>query len=173
MHNEMRVVNEAGQDVKPGEIGEIVQKGLTVMKGYFNMPEATLETFKDGWLHTGDLATVDEDGFMYIKDRKKDMIISGAENIYPVEIEQVLYSHPKVLEAAVIGVPDEKWGESVRAVIALKPGQKMTAEEVIEYCKENLASYKKPRSVIFLEQLPRNPAGKVLKTVLREHYGKP
>ncbi len=172
IHNEMRVMNEAGKDVKPGEVGEIVQKGLTVMKGYFNNPEATRESFKDGWLLTGDLATVDEDGFMYIKDRKKDMIISGAENIYPVEVEQVLYSHPKVLEAAVIGVPDEKWGESVQAVVALKPGQKMTAEEVIDYCKENLASYKKPRSVIFVDSLPRNPAGKVLKTQLREQYGK-
>lgn len=172
VHNDMRVVNESGEDVKPGEVGEIIQKDLTVMKGYFNDPEATAETLKNGWLHTGDLATVDEDGFMYIKDRKKDMIISGAENIYPVEIEQVLYSHPKILEAAVIGLPDEKWGETVRAVIALKKGEKMTPEEVIDFCKENLASYKKPRSVIFVDSLPRNPAGKVLKTMLREEYGK-
>ncbi len=173
IHNEMKVINEAGQDVKPGEVGEIVQKGLTVMKGYFNMPEATRDSFKDRWLLTGDLATVDEKGFMYIKDRKKDMIISGAENIYPVEIEQVLTSHPKILEAAVIGIPDEKWGEAVRAIVALKPRQKMTQEEVIDHCKENLASYKKPKSVVFLDSLPRNPSGKVLKTELREKYGKP
>jgi acyl-CoA synthetase (AMP-forming)/AMP-acid ligase II len=173
LHNMMRVVNKAGEDVRPGEVGEIVQKGPTVMKGYFNNPEATRETIKDGWLHTGDLATVDEDGFMYIKGRKKDMIISGAENIYPVEVEQVLHAHPKILEAAVIGVPDKKWGESVRAIVVLKEGQRMTPEEVIAYCKENLASYKKPKSVIFMDRLPRNPSGKVLKTELREKFSGP
>jgi acyl-CoA synthetase (AMP-forming)/AMP-acid ligase II len=170
LHNLIRVVNPAGDDVKPGEVGEIIQKSPTVMKGYFNNPQATAETIQNGWLHTGDLATVDEEGYIYIKDRKKDMIISGAENIYPVEVEQVLQSNPKILEAAVIGVPDEKWGEAVCAVVVLKDGQQMAQEEVIEYCRQNLASYKKPRSVLFVDKLPRNPAGKVLKTTLREQW---
>jgi len=172
LHNLMRVVNKAGEDIRPGEVGEIIQKSPTVMKGYFNNPEATRETIQNGWLRTGDLATVDEDAFIYIKDRKKDMIISGAENIYPVEVEQVLQANPKILEAAVIGVPDEKWGESVHAVVVLKEGKQMAPEEVIEYCKQNLASYKKPRSVIFVDKLPRNPAGKVLKTTLRDQFPK-
>jgi acyl-CoA synthetase (AMP-forming)/AMP-acid ligase II len=171
LHNMIRVINEAGQDIAPGEVGEIIQKSPTVMKGYFHNPEETRETIKNGWLHTGDLATVDEDGFLYIKGRKKDMILSGAENIYPAEVEQVLHYHPKILEAAVIGVPDEKWGEAVRAIVVLKEGQRMTQEEVIDYCKQNLASYKKPRSVIFVDRLPRNPAGKVLKNVLGEKFG--
>ncbi len=170
VHNSMKVVNENGDEVMPGEVGEIIQAGPTVMRGYFNNPQATAETIVNGWLYTGDLATVDEDGFVYIKDRKKDMIISGGENIYPVEIEQVLYMHEKIAEAAVIGVPDDKWGESVLATIVLYPGQEMTSEEVINYCKNNLASYKKPRIVEFVDTLPSNPSGKVLKTELRKQY---
>ena len=167
---DVRVLNEHGEDVKPGEVGELTVKGDTVMKGYWNMPEATADVLKDGRLRTGDLATVDEDGFIYIVDRKKDMIISGGLNIYPREIEDILFEHPAVLEAAVIGVPDEKWGESVKALVVLKPGASCDEDELIAHCKDNLGSYKKPKSVEFVDSLPRNPSGKVLKRVLREKY---
>lgn len=170
LHNVLQVVNKSGEEVRPGEVGEIVQRDFTVMKGYYKRPDDTAQTIRDGWLHTGDLATVDEDGFIYIKGRSKDMIISGAENIYPVEIETVLIGHPKIADAAVVGIPHEKWGETVRAFVVLKPGQAMTEAEVIDYCKENLASYKKPSSVIFIKELPRNPGGKVQKNILKESY---
>jgi len=171
-HVDLKIVDENDQEVPPGNVGELLQKGPTVMKGYWNNPEATKNTIKNGWLYTGDMAYCDEEGFLYIVDRKKDMIISGEENIYPAEIEQVLYSHPKIQEAAVIGVPDEKWGESVKAIVVVKPGQNLTAEEVIAYTKEHLASYKKPKFVEFINEIPRNPSQKVLKNVLREKYGK-
>ena len=167
---EAKVVDENGNEVPVGEVGEVVCRGPIVMKGYYKDEEGTKEALKGGWLHTGDLAKVDEEGFFYIVDRKKDMVISGAENIYPREIEEVLYTHPKVAEAAVIGVPDDVWGESVKAVVVLKEGQTMTEKEVIEFCKRHLASYKKPKSVDFVETLPRNPTGKVLKTELRARY---
>ncbi len=167
---DVRVLNEQGRDVAPGEVGELTVKGDTVMKGYWNMPEATAEVLKDGRFHTGDLATVDEEGFIYIVDRKKDMIISGGANIYPREVEDVLYAHPAVLEAAVIGVPDDEWGENAKALVVLKSGAGCTENEIIEHCKANLASYKKPKSVEFVDSLPRNPTGKVLKRVLREKY---
>jgi fatty-acyl-CoA synthase len=138
------------------------------MKGYYKDPEATEEALRGGWLHTGDMGRMDEEGFLYIVDRKKDMIISGGENIYPREIEELLYGHPKIQDAAVVGIPHSLWGESVKAFVVLKAGQRMTEEEVIEYCKSHLASYKKPRSVRFVDSLPRNPSGKVLKTKLRE-----
>ncbi len=169
---DVRVLNENGRDVKPGEVGELTVKGDTVMKGYWKMPGATADVLKEGRLHTGDLATVDEDGFIYIVDRKKDMIISGGLNIYPREIEDVLFEHPAVLEAAVIGVPDEEWGESVKALIVLKPEVSCSEEELIAHCKSNLGSYKKPRSIDFVDSLPRNPSGKVLKRILREKYWK-
>ncbi len=165
---EVRIVDDQDRDVKTGEVGEVICRGPNVMKGYYKDEEATREALRGGWLHTGDLARMDEEGFIYIVDRKKDMIVSGGENIYPREIEEILYSHPKIEDAAIFGVPDPLWGESVRAVIVLKKGEAMTAEEVIEYCKNHLASYKKPRSVEFVESLPRNPSGKVLKTILRE-----
>ena len=167
---DVRVLNEEDRDVQPGEVGELTVKGDTVMKGYWKMPEATAEALRGGRLHTGDLATVDEDGFIYIVDRKKDMIISGGLNIYPREIEDVLFAHPAVLEAAVIGVPDDEWGESVKALVVLKPGAACTEEELIDRCKADLGSYKKPKSVEFVDTLPRNPSGKVLKRVLREKY---
>jgi len=169
---EARVVDDNDSDVTIGEVGEIVYRGPAVMKEYYKMPEATAEAFKGSWFHSGDLVRQDEDGFIYVVDRKKDMIISGGENIYPAEIEEVLYTHPKVLEAAVIGVPDPDWGESVKAIVVPKQGETLTDEEVIEHCKKNLASYKKPKSVEFIDALPRNPTGKVLKFVLREKYGK-
>jgi len=142
------------------------------MKEYYKDPKATAEAMRGGWFHSGDLVRQDEEGFIYVVDRKKDMIITGAENIYPAEIEEVLFKHPKILECAVIGVHDQEWGESIKAVVVCKGGESMTDEEVVEYCKQHLASYKKPKSVDFMDALPRNPAGKVLKTVLREKYGK-
>jgi fatty-acyl-CoA synthase len=169
---EIRIVDDNDNDVPPGTVGEAIYRGPTVMKEYYKNPEATAEAMRDGWFHSTDLVRQDEEGFIYIVDRKKDMIISGGENIYPAEIEEVLYKHPKILECAVIGVFDEEWGESVKAVVVCKQGEEMTAEEVVEYCKENLASYKKPKSVDFVDSLPRNPAGKVLKRVLKEKYGK-
>lgn len=170
-HLDAKIVDDQDRELPPGQVGELIVKGPTVMKCYWNNPKATAETVRAGWLHTGDLARCDEEGFIYIVDRKKDMIISGEENIYPAEIEQVLYSHPKILEAAVIGVPDEKWGESVKAVVVCKPGESLTEEEVISYCKQHLASFKKPKFVTFIDELPRNPSQKVLKRVLREKYG--
>jgi len=167
---QVRIVDEDDQDKPSWEPGEVICYGDNVMKGYWRMPEATQETLKNGWLHTGDIGLFTDEGEIYIVDRKKDMILSGDENIYPAEVEEVLYSHPAILEAAVIGVPDERWGETVKAIVVLKEGAKATAGEIIEYCKGRLSSYKKPTSVDFLEQLPRNPSGKVLKTELRRPY---
>ncbi len=169
---EIRVVDDEDNDVPIGAVGEAVYRGPTVMKEYYNDPEATAEAMRGGWFHSGDLVRQDEEGFIYIVDRKKDTIISGGENIYPAEIEEVLYKHPKILECAVIGVHDEEWGESPKAVVVLNEGEELTEEEVIEFCKSHLASYKKPKSVDFVDALPRNPTGKVLKRVLREKYGK-
>ena len=167
---EVRVVDENMNDVPLGDVGEIVYRGPTVMKEYYKNPEATAEAFRGGWFHSGDLVRMDDEGFIYVVDRKKDMIISGGENIYPAEIEQVLNRHPKIAESAVIGVVDEKWGEVVKAYIVLRSGETMTEEEIILYCQENLASYKKPKYVSFVEELPRNASGKIVKTVLRKNY---
>jgi acyl-CoA synthetase (AMP-forming)/AMP-acid ligase II len=164
---QVRIVDDQDRDVPTGHVGEIVARGKKVMKGYWNKAKATEEALWGGWLHTGDLASMDEDGYLTLAGRKKDMIIRGGENIYPVEIENVLHSHPKVLEAAVIGVPDQYWGEIVKAVIVLRPGQQATAEEIIGYCHEKLASYKKPAIVEFVAALPKNAMQKVLKNVLR------
>ncbi len=167
---EVRVVDDEMNDVPIGKIGEIVYRGPTTMKEYYKNPEATEEAFAGGWFHSGDLVRMDEEGFIYVVDRKKDMIISGGENIYPAEIEEVLYTHPDILECAVIGVPDKDWGENVKACIVVKPGKSLDAEDVIQYCAKKIASYKKPKEVEFLEQLPRNAAGKVLKQVLRKQH---
>jgi fatty-acyl-CoA synthase len=169
---EIRVVDDEDRDVPIGEVGEAVYQGPNLMKEYYKNPEGTARAFRNGWFHSGDLVRQDEEGYIYVVDRKTDMIISGGENIYPAEVEDVLYRHPKILEAAVIGIYDEQWGEAVKAVVVLKAGETLTEEEVIEFCKEHLASYKKPRSVDFVDALPRNPAMKVLKTVLRKEYGK-
>ena len=170
---DVKIVNDNDEEVAVGEVGELIQKGPTVMKGYWNNSKGTEEIKKNGWLHTGDLARYDEEGFIYIVDRKKDMIISGEENIYPAEIEKVLYSHPKIQEVAIIGIPDKKWGESVKAIVVCKAGERLTSEEVIDFVKGKLASYKKPKYVEFIDQLPRNPSMKVLKGELRKKYGKP
>jgi fatty-acyl-CoA synthase len=165
---EVKIVDGQDREVPRGEPGEIICRGPNVMKGYYKDPEGTAEALNGGWLHTGDIGRMDEEGFVYIVDRKKDMIISGGENIYPREIEELLYHHPKIREAAAVGIPDPLWGESVKVFVALKAGMTMSEEEVIEYCKAHLASYKKPKVVAFVDSLPRNPSGKVLKNLLRE-----
>ncbi len=169
---EIRVVDDDDRDVPIGEVGEAVYQGPNIMKEYYRNPEGTAQAMRDGWFHSGDMVRQDEEGFIFIVDRKTDMIISGGENIYPAEVEEVLYQHPKILEAAVIGVHDDQWGEAVKAVVVARPGETLTEQEVIDFCKEHLASYKKPSSVDFTDALPRNPTMKVLKTVLREKYGK-
>ena len=170
---EMRIVDEDGRELPVGQVGEIVARGPRVMTGYWKDEEKTEKTIdKDGWIHTGDMGYMDEDGYFYLAGRAMDMIIRGGENISPEEVEAVLRTHPKVEEAAVIGIPDEEWGEQPRAIVVLKQGEVATAEEVIEYCRANLSSFKRPRSVVFIDELPRNPMGKVLKRVLQERYGK-
>ncbi|MBW1768317.1 MAG: AMP-binding protein [Deltaproteobacteria bacterium] len=164
-----RVVDDAGKDVPTGELGELVIKSDRVMKAYYMNPEATEKAIRDGWLYTGDIARLDEDGYIYIVDRKKDVINSGGENIYPVEVENVLMTHPKILEAAVIGTPDEKWGERITAVVNLKPGEEMSREDLLEWCREKFPAYKRPRRVEFGE-LPKSPTNKILKPELRMLY---
>jgi acyl-CoA synthetase (AMP-forming)/AMP-acid ligase II len=169
---EVRIVDENGKNVKPGEVGEVIVRGYHLMKGYWNLPEATAEVLRNGWIYTGDLGYFDSQGYIFLFDRKRDVIISGAFNIYPKEIEDVIVTHPKVKEVAVIGVPDEKWGEAVKAVVVLKEGTQISEQEIIEYCREHMASFKKPKTVDVVKELPRNPYGKVLKTALREPYWK-
>ena len=144
--------------------------GEAVMKGYWRRPEATAEAIRDGWFHSGDAGYFDDDGFLYIHDRVKDMIVSGGENVYPAEVESVLFAHPEVADAAVIGVPDERWGEAVKAVVVRRPGSSLGEDELVEWCRGRIAGYKRPRSVDFVDALPRNPTGKVLKRELREPY---
>lgn len=165
---EVRVVDDEGRDLPPGEVGEILIRGPNVMKGYWRRPQETEETLKGGWLHTGDLGRMDEEGYLYIVDRKKDMIISGGENVYPREVEEVLNQHPDVMEACVVGVPDEKWGERVIAYIVPVPGSNPSVEDLHRFCKGRLASYKCPTQYRFTADLPRTSTGKVLKRVLKE-----
>jgi len=167
---QVRVVNEQGKDIAPGEVGEITVKGASVTPGYWKLPRETAKTIKRGWFYTGDLATVDEEGYIYIIDRKKEIIISGGENISPKEIEEVIYRHPSVFEVAIIGVPDEKWGEAVKAVVALKEGKTATEEELIAFCKENLAHFKAPKSVDFVNSLPKTASGKISRKELKDRY---
>ncbi len=171
---EMKIVDEKGNDLPPGEVGEIVARGPRVMSGYWKDPAKTAKAIdKNGWLHTGDMGYMDEEGYFYLAGRGDDLIIRGGENISPEEVENVLYAHPAIEEAAVIGVPSEEWGQEPRAIVVLKEGKTATAEEVIEFCRQRLASFKRPRSVFFIDELPRTSTGKVLKRVLREQYGKP
>jgi len=165
---EALVVDDDDRPLSPGEVGELICRGPNVMQGYQRNQEATRETIRNGWLYTGDLAKMDDEGFFYIVDRKKEMIVSGGENIYPREIEEVLIRHPAIADVAVIGIPDPVWGESVKAFVALKEGQIIDEREVVEFCKRYLASYKKPKSVAFVPSIPRNPSGKALKRVLKE-----
>jgi long-chain acyl-CoA synthetase len=166
----VRVVDKDNRDVGPGAVGEILAQSNSIMTEYWKKPKETAETIVEGWLHTGDLAYYDEKGFIYIVDRKKDMIVSGGENVYSREVEDVLYKHPAVAEAAVIGVPDPKWVERVHAVIALKAGTRATEKELIAFCKEHIASYKTPKSVEFVDSLPKNPQGKILKKEIRGRH---
>ncbi len=168
---DVRVVDSEGRPLPVGELGEVVVRSDVVMKGYWQNPKATAEAMAGGWLHTGDLGYLDEQGYLFLMDRSKDMIISGGENIYPREVEEVLARHPAVREVAVIGVPDPKWGESVKAVVVCAPEKNVTEPELIEFCKARLASYKKPKSVVFIDELPKNNYGKIVKRELRDKYG--
>ncbi len=171
MNVEVRIIDEDDRDVPPGEVGELIAKSDILMKGYWKLPQATAETLKGGYLRTGDLASMDEERYIYLVDRKKDVITSGGETVYPRDIEEVLYRHPSVLEAAVIGVPDEKLGEAVKAIVVLREGERATEKEIIEFCQQSLADYATPSSVEFTDMVPRNPSGKVLRRELREKYG--
>lgn len=167
---EVKIFDADDQELSPGEKGEIVTRSDLVMKGYWRNPEATEETLKNGWLHTGDVGYMDESGYLFIMDRSKDMIISGGENIYPREIEEVLIRHPAVREVAVIGVPDARWGEAVKAIVSLVERESATEDDLIAFCKDHMASYKKPKSVDFVDELPKNNYGKILKRELRTKY---
>ena len=171
MHVQMRIVDDNDHDVAPGEVGELLVRGPNVFLGYWNRPEASAEALRDGWFHTGDLACQDDEGFYYIVDRKKDMLISGGENVYPTEVEQVLYRHPKIREVAVIGVPDERWGEVPVAIVAPERDAP-TLEDIHDYCSDRLARFKTPKDLIIVAALPRNATGKVLKRELRQEYAR-
>ena len=166
-------MDEDANTVSDGEVGEIVASGARLMKGYWHQEEATSETMRGGWLYTGDLGYTDEDGYIYLAGRSKDFIKRGGEMISPEEVEQVLHSHHAIEEAAIIGIPDLDWGERVRAVVVLKEGIAAEDDEIIEYCRQRLSSFKKPESVVFVDELPRNSLGKVLKRVLKEQYDQP
>ena len=167
---EVAAFDENDRPVKQGEVGELVVRGPNVMSGYWNNPEATSEALRNGWLHTGDMICFDEDGYGYVKDRKKDMIVTGGFNIYPKEVEDLLYTHHAVAEAQVIGVPDLVKGELATACIALKSGHTVTEEEIIDFCKRNIADYKAPRIVQFYEELPKTATGKLEKVTLRKMF---
>ena len=167
---EVRIFDREDREVPVGEVGEIVTRSDVVMKGYWRSPEATAKTLRNGWLHTGDIGLMDENGYVFLMDRSKDMIVSGGENIYPREVEEVLARHPAVREVAVIGVPDPQWGEAVKAVVSLAERCSVTADELIAFCKDHIASYKKPKSVDFVDELAKNNYGKLLKRELRAKY---
>jgi fatty-acyl-CoA synthase len=160
------------REVGPGERGEVVIRGPNVMTGYWHRPEETARALRGGWFHSGDVATVDADGYVSIVDRMQDLIISGGENVYPAEVESVIHEHPAVAECAVIGVPDERWGEVGRAVVVPRPGSRPSEVDILAFLAGRLARYKVPRSVVFAAALPRNPGGKILKKILRDRYGR-
>ncbi len=165
---EVRVVDEDDEPVPNGTIGEIIARGPQLMRGYWNLPDESAEALRGGWMHTGDAGVMDDEGYIYIQDRVKDMIVSGGENIYPRVVEEALFKHPAIADAAVIGVPDEQWGETVKAIVVLRDEATANEEEVIEFCRDKLGGFERPRSVDFVKALPRNPTGKVLKRELRE-----
>jgi acyl-CoA synthetase (AMP-forming)/AMP-acid ligase II len=166
----LRVVDEGGDPVAPADRGEIQARGPQLMSEYWRRADETAEALRDGWLHTGDVGRIDDDGYLFVEDRIKDMVVSGGENVYPRMVESVLFEHPAIADAAVIGVPDDRWGEAVKAVVALRPGMRCTEAELVDFCRPRLGGFERPRSVDFVATLPRTPTGKVLKRVLREPY---
>jgi fatty-acyl-CoA synthase len=171
LNMELRVVGEGGIDAPPGSVGELWVRGPAITKGYWKQPTVTVRSFTDGWLHTGDAALVDDEGYYFIVDRWKDMYISGGENVYPAEVENVLYQNESIAEAAVIGISDTRWGQVGRAIVVVKPGRELSEDEVVAHCAANLARYKLPHSVVFADALPRNATGKVHKPTLRSRFG--
>jgi acyl-CoA synthetase (AMP-forming)/AMP-acid ligase II len=171
---ELKVVNDRGEEIKKDEkeVGEVIVKGDIVTKGYWKLPEETGKSIREGWLYTGDMAVMDEEGYVTIVDRKKDMILTGGENVYSTEVENVLYMHPAILECAVVGVPDQKWGEAVKGIVVLKQGKTASEQEIIQFCKQRIAHYKAPKSIDFIEALPRTGSGKIQKKGLRDNYWK-
>ena len=169
-HCEIKIVDGNDNEMPRREVGEIIVKTTSNMEGYWNLPEETTKTLKSGWLYTGDAGYMDEDGYVYVHDRVKDMIVSGGENIYPAEVENAIFSHEMVADVAVIGVPDEKWGEAVKALVVLKENCESTEEDIINFSRERIAGFKTPKSVDFIKELPRNPSGKILKKELRKPY---
>ena len=167
---EMKVVDENNNDVPPGTVGEMVARSPSVMLGYYKEPKKTREIFKGGWLHTGDLAIMDEEHYFYFVDRKKDVVKSGGENVSTVEVESLIFNHPKVADATIVGLPHPRWIEAVTAFVVPKPGESITEEEIIQFCKQNLAGYKVPKKVVVLDEIPKNPSGKVLKKDIRNQF---
>jgi long-chain acyl-CoA synthetase len=167
---EVKVVDEDGNECPPGEVGEIVIRGEQTLTGYFRNEEGTRKAYEGGWFRSGDMARRDEEGFFYIVDRMKDMILTGGENVYSREVEEVIYTHPAVSEAAIIGLPDPTWGENVTAVIVLKPGMSATEADIITAVRDRLAGYKKPKKVIFIDEMPKTVSGKIIKKDLRERF---
>jgi len=166
-HVAIRITREDGTEADPGESGELWCRGPVVTPGYWKRPEANADSYVDGWFRTGDIASRDAEGFIYIEDRLKDMYISGGENVYPAEIENILYEREEIREVAVIGLPDERWGETGCVVVALQPGKSLSAEQILEHCAPRLARFKQPTHVVYIDELPRNATGKVLKFELR------
>jgi acyl-CoA synthetase (AMP-forming)/AMP-acid ligase II len=166
----LRIVDAEGNELPTGEVGEIIVKTKQNMKGYWNLPDETAKAIKGDWFHTGDAGFLDADGYLYIHDRVKDMIVSGGENVYPAEVESALFGHPAIADVAVIGVPDDRWGEAVKAIVVRKPGAEVEPSEIIAYARERIAGYKVPKSIDFADMLPRNPSGKILKRELRAPY---
>ena len=167
---ELKVVDENGNDLKTGEIGEVISKSDLNMKGYWNKPDATKESIVDGWFYSGDAGFFDDEGYLFIHDRVKDMIVSGGENIYPAEVENALMSHKEILDAAVVGIPDDKWGESVIGFVVVGESATLSEDEIISYVRTQIAAYKCPKSIKFINELPRNPSGKILRRELRDPY---
>ena len=167
---ELKVVDEEGNDLETGQIGEVISKSDLNMKGYWNKPEATKESIVDGWFYSGDAGFFDQEGYLFIHDRVKDMIVSGGENIYPAEVENALMSHNEILDAAVVGVPDDKWGESVKGFVVIGENSSLKEEDIISYSRTQIAAYKCPKSIEFIKELPRNPSGKILRRELRDPY---
>jgi fatty-acyl-CoA synthase len=168
---ELAILDPDGKPLPPGEVGEIATRSAHNMVGYWNLPEATAKTLQsDGWLRTGDAGYLDKDGFLYIHDRIKDMIISGGENIYPAEVESAICDHPDVAEVAVVGVPDDTWGEAVKAVVVLKPGKELSVTDLMRFTRERIAGFKSPKTIDFIAALPRNASGKILRRQLRDPY---